>query len=227
MHPGPARRRSNATILAIALLIALSTSMPIAVAAQDTGGTTGDECAEAPEGNASVACQGLKLAKTADADFIDAGDVVGFTLHLWNEGPGIASNVDLHDELPAGMAWDFEIMSDGMTDIGCLAGSSLEDGGVLRMSLDCEIATLGVTDMSGGVVIRVFAATDRTMCGSLDNEATADAAGPQEPIAASDSVQVRCPTVTLTKQNDAVGAVLPGGAVGYTLSVFVMDLPRA
>ena len=38
------------------------------------------------------------------------------------------------------------------------------------MSIDCEFGTLGVTDMADGIVIRVFADTDRTDCTLADQQ---------------------------------------------------------
>lgn len=172
-----------------------------------------------------VECPGLNLVKTADADPIDAGAEASFTITLWNAGPGDAFDVTLHDELPAGLAWDFEIVSGDATDEDCGLASSLNEDGVQQMSMDCAFETVGVTDMAGGIVIRVFADTDRTDCGTLTNSASADGSNLDEPLIAGDSIEVRCPEITLDKENDAVGSVLPGTTVTYTLTLTVDDGP--
>jgi|GEM_PF-6507027 len=204
-------------------------------------GTTSDSCAAydntavadalnagevtSLEATTIVECPGLNLVKTADADPIDAGDEASFTITVWNAGPGDAFDVELHDDLPAGMAWDFEVVSGDAIDADCIGASSLSEGGVLQMSIDCEFGTLGVTDMAGGIVIRVFADTDRADCGTLTNSASADGSNLDEPLTAGDSIEVRCPEITLDKENDAVGSVLPGTTVTYTLTLTVDDGP--
>ena len=84
------------------------------------------------------------------------------------------------------------------------------------MSIDCEFGTLGVTDMADGIVIRVFADTDRTDCGTLTNNVNASGSNLGEPLTASASIEVKCPTIGLEKENDAVGTVLPGTSVAYS-----------
>ena len=39
------------------------------------------------------------------------------------------------------------------------------------------------------------------------------------------TITVRCPTIGLDKENDAVGSVLPGTTVTYTLTLTVTDGP--
>ena len=63
-----------------------------------------------------VECPGLNLIKTADEDPIVAGDEASFTITLWNAGPGDALDATLHEDLPAGLTWDFEVVSGDATD---------------------------------------------------------------------------------------------------------------
>jgi len=93
------------------------------------------------------------------------------------------------------------------------------------MSIDCEFGTLGVTDMAGGIIIRVFADTDRTDCGQLLNNVAASGSNLGAPLTASASIDVNCPTITPDKENDAVGSVLQGTIVAYTLTLTVDDGP--
>ena len=173
----------------------------------------------------TVECPGLNLTKTADPEPIDAGEEASFLIHLWNAGPGDAFGVELHDDLPAGLAWDFEIVSGDATEDDCMVASSVVLGGEEQMSIDCEFGTLGVTDQAGGIIIRVFADTDRTDCGTLVNNVEATGSNLGEPLTASASIDVKCPTITLEKENDAVGSVLPGTTVTYTLTLTVSDGP--
>ncbi|HYI66735.1 MAG TPA: SpaA isopeptide-forming pilin-related protein [Candidatus Limnocylindrales bacterium] len=192
-----------------------------------------NEPAENTENNSDTAtviveCPGLNFVKTADADPIDAGDEASFTLTVWNNG-GESGNADalgveLHDDLPIGLAWDFEIVSGDASDEDCMVASSLVLGGEQQMSIHCQFGTLAPTTMAGGIVIRVFADTDRTDCGLLENEAWADATN-DDRIDQDASILVRCPTIGLEKANDAVGSVLPGTEVIYTLTLTVDDGP--
>src|SRR2546423_1276567 len=51
----------------------------------------------------------IALAKSADNPSVSAGDAIGFTVSVTNNGTGIARNVALHDALPtaAGPSWSF------------------------------------------------------------------------------------------------------------------------
>ncbi|MCV0404503.1 MAG: DUF11 domain-containing protein [Chloroflexi bacterium] len=168
-----------------------------------------------------VECPGLNMVKSADADPIDAGEEASFTITVWNAGPGDAFDVALHDTLPAGPAWDLEVLQG---DAECSIASSLSNEGVEQRSIDCDLGTLTPSEMEEGVIVRVFARTDRTDCGLLDNTAYADASN-NDQISSRDTVVVRCPTISLVKVNDAAGPVLPGTSVTYTLSLTVSDGP--
>ena len=168
-----------------------------------------------------VECPGLNILKTADADPIDARDEASFTITVWNAGPGHAFDVMLHDTLPAGLGWDFEVLQG---DAGCDVASSIVDGGTEQMSIDCELGDLPPSEMEEGVIIRVYAETDREDCGTLENLAWADASN-DDRVDADADIRVRCPEISLDKENDAVGPVLPGTTVTYTLALTVSDGP--
>jgi len=177
------------------------------------------------EATITVECPGLNLTKAADSGPIDAGEEASFTIHLWNAGPGDAFNVELHDDLPPGLNWDFEIVSGDAAAEDCNIASSQVLGSDSQMSIDCEFGTLGVTDMAAGIVIRVFADTDRTDCVLLTNNVEASGSNTGLPLMRSASIDVKCPTIALEKENDAVGSVLPGTEVTYTLTLTVNDGP--
>jgi uncharacterized repeat protein (TIGR01451 family)/fimbrial isopeptide formation D2 family protein len=168
-----------------------------------------------------VECPGLNIVKTADADPIDAGEEASFTITVWNAGPGTAFGVTLHDTLPAGLAWDYEVLQG---DADCGLASSLVNGGVEEWSIDCDLGDLPASEMEEGVIIRVFADTDRDDCGLMENTAFADATNDDE-VSSTDDLYVRCTVIGLEKENDAVGSVLPGTTVTYTLTLTVTDGP--
>ena len=189
-----------------------------------------------------VECPGLNVLKQADEDPIDAGEEASFTITVWNAGPGDAFDVELHDDLPPGLTWDVELVSGPASvdlDEDCMLASSVVFGGEQQMSLDCEFGTLEPSDMEDGIVIRVFAETDRTDCGLLENTAVVTASNLQEMLdllgldeppanvlESTATITVRCTTIGLEKENDAVGSVLPGTTVKYTLTLTVTTTAR-
>jgi len=185
------------------------------------------------EASIVVECPGLNLLKEADDDEIVAGEEASFTLHLWNAGPGDAFDVELHDDLPAGLAWDFELLN-GDADDECSTASSIVDGGVEQMSIDCEFGTMDVTSMDDGKILRVFADTDATSCGLLKNSASADASNLDEPLTASASIDVRCPALVISKVADTEVITISGpndalvatpSVVTWTLTYTLTDGP--
>ena len=181
-----------------------------------------------------VECPGLNLTKTADESPIVAGDEASFTVTIWNAGPGDAFDVTLHEDLPAGLTWDFEVVSGDATEADCNIASSLVAGGEASMSIDCAFGTLGVTTMEDGIVLRFFATTDTTDCGLLENTATADASNLELPLTASASILVRCPTLVIDKVADIEQITISGPAnalvatpsvVTWTLTYTLTDGP--
>ncbi len=127
----------------------------------------------ADSATAVVACPFLNIVKIADEDPIDAGDEASFTITIWNDGPGDAREVFFHDDLPAGIEWNMEILSGHK--FGCEFASSQVEGSEFQQSIGCLIGDLEPSEMEDGVEIRVWAMTDRTDCGTLLNEATVNA----------------------------------------------------
>ena len=60
---------------------------------------------------------------------------------------------------------------------------------------------------------------------SLTNNVEASGSNTGLPLMRSASIDVKCPTIALEKENDAVGSVLPGTTVTYTLTLTVDDGP--
>jgi uncharacterized repeat protein (TIGR01451 family) len=166
-----------------------------------------------PSDSVTVECPGLNIAKVATDDEIDAGETAEFTIIVWNTGPGNATDVTIHDELPgANLEWS---ESDDPSD-------SCE---VVDNVLDCNFGDLGVTTMENSPArVSVAADTDRDDCGTLDNEAFANASNSDE-ISATASILVHCPTVEIVKENNQPDPVLPGTDVAFTLTVSVSDGP--
>ena len=179
-----------------------------------------------------VECPGLNVVKTADDDVIVAGEEASFTITVWNalEPGGTALGVTLHDDLPAGLAWDLEVLQ-GTAE--CMIASSLIDGGVEHRSIDCELGDLAPSTMEDGVIIRVFAQTDQDDCGLMENTAFADATN--DDIVTSDAeLTVRCPELVIDKVADAEVITISGptdalvadpSIVTWTLTYTLTDGP--
>jgi hypothetical protein len=181
-----------------------------------------------------VECPGLNMVKLADADPIDAGEEASFHVLIWNEGPGDALDAEFFDQLPPG-EWDFVLINEDEDD-ACGMGSGVEVGGEPTQTISCDFGTLEPSDLpespftvdSPGKVFRIFRDTDRGDCGALHNGADESAwtdASNDDRVFAEDSILVKCPTISLEKENDAVGSVLPGTPVAYALTLTVDDGP--
>jgi uncharacterized protein DUF11 len=66
--------------------------------------------------------------------------------------------------------------------------------------------------MEDGKILRVFAITDATDCGLLENSAEADAGNLDEPLTASASLNVRCPSLVIDKVADTEVITISGPA---------------
>ena len=155
-----------------------------------------------------VECPGLNILKTADDEEIVAGEEASFTITVWNalEPGGTALGVTLHDDLPAGLAWDLEVLQG---DAECMIASSLSDGGVEQRSIDCDLGDLAPSSMEDGVIIRVFAETDQDDCGLIENTAFADASNDDE-VSSTDDLNVRCPQLVIDKVADVEVITISG-----------------
>jgi uncharacterized repeat protein (TIGR01451 family) len=142
------------------------------------------------DGSVTIQCPGLNIAKIAADEEIVAGEPAEFEIVVWNTGPGTATNVTLHDELPGdNLVWS---ETDDPSD-SC---------DVVNNVLDCDFGDLGVTTMENSTArVTVTAATDGDDCGDLDNTAFADADNSDQ-INAFASINVRCPTLVIDKAAD-------------------------
>lgn len=65
-----------------------------------------------PESLTGESSADLRVAKVADHEPIDAGEVASYHLYVWNAGPGTAVDVFVEDVLPPGLSWSVEHQSD-------------------------------------------------------------------------------------------------------------------
>jgi uncharacterized repeat protein (TIGR01451 family) len=157
----------------------------------------------------TVNCPDITDPKEADAGTVNAGEPIGFTITVTNNGPGTATGVTLTDPLPMlpGLAWTV----DGGTD---MANCSITDG-----TLTCLPATLAE---GASFSVHLSSPTTAASCGTVSNtaivSATNEAPNATAPNIWTDSVTIECPDVTVSKRT-STPTVNSGDAVSYTIVV--------
>jgi uncharacterized repeat protein (TIGR01451 family) len=149
-----------------------------------------------------VQCPDIDIEKTAAADTVSAGDTITFTIDVWNNGPGTATNVTLTDTLPnGGLSW-FEDPDN--TDCSIAAGI-----------LTCSFGDLMPDDTAS---VTVSAETDAADCGTVTNRAWADADN-DDPVNDTADVVVECPDIDIEK-TAAADTVTAGDTITFTIDVW-------
>ena len=150
----------------------------------------------------------LTIAKTANpVGPVAVGSQIGFDITISNTGQGAATDVTIHDALPAGAALDWSLSP-------AFAGCSIS-GAVGSEVLDCSFASLGAGASKGP--IHLVSGTAKGECGTIDNSATVDASN-DDPVSDGASVGVKCPDITVTKTPDG-GSVNAGSNAVFTIVV--------
>ena len=166
-----------------------------------------------------VAAPAIHIVKTADAAQVDAGDPIGFTLTVYNDGTGDAKGVTLSDTLPvkAGLSWSIAGQGTGW------GGSCAIVAGVLS----CGPVTVpaGTTQAASTFTVHITspttAATGGTCPGgsgvvnNTGNVTTTNDGSDQS----SASTCVAGPTVSITKTADHSAPVNAGGQIGFTVEI--------
>jgi uncharacterized repeat protein (TIGR01451 family) len=174
---------------------------------------------------------GLDVTKTADASTVSAGDPIGYTIEVRNEGPGNAYDVTVTDTLPtdAGTSWTIfpvvtgcSIASETLTcDVGALAEDETASVHITSPTTPSTVADSPVTNTatasasnaptasSGEVAISVLGAGLSVTKTADDGTDTGTTASPSESVTAGATIGF---TITVT---NAAGA---GTARGVTLA---------
>lgn len=158
----------------------------------------------------TIQCPDITITKVADADVVDAGQDVGFTITVDNAGPGTAYDVTISDPLPAGagVVWSVDPAVEGCT---ILLGTLLCDVGDLGAEDSFSVHVTGTTP--GGIGNPNLPAA----CKVYDNTATVSLANDADE-SASDSTQVICPLdITIVKGGPALAH--RGDQITYTFTV--------
>ena len=151
-------------------------------------------------GSITVNCPDVQAIKTADASPVNAGDQIGFTVTIKNNGLGTAYGATGSDTLPAGIAWSID---------GPANGWSISDG----------VLSFGPADMAAGAsfAVHIVGTTDAADCGLVPNTVTVDATNESNDPSLTDdnsataSVTVNCPNLVVVK--DALDSTISAGEV--------------
>ncbi len=147
------------------------------------------------------------LTKTADDPVVSAGEGIGFTIVVTNNGAGVAKGATVSDPLPANAGTGWSIDPDpAATDPGWTI-----DAGVLRY---------GPADLASGasVKVHIVSGTTAATCGQVDNQAFVTTANDGKDDDTSD-VTVECPDVRILKTADN-SPILAGQTASFTIKAW-------
>lgn len=140
----------------------------------------------------------VSIVKMADADSVNAGTDIGFTITVTNSGVADATGVTITDDLPGGTGTTPVHWTESPDNPDCTISGS--DGSQV---LSCGPVTLAAG--GGSLSVHLIASTTADNCGQYDNTATftSDNAGTGSDDA---SVTVLCGALQITKTAKHAGA---------------------
>lgn len=169
----------------------------------------------------------LTVTKTADAQTVVAGNPVGFTITVKNDGTGTATGVTLSDPLPTlgglGINWSINPAYAGV-------GTCAINGAPPSETLSCSIGDLPqgastsvhvsspTTAPAGGTTIAACQITVTTYATNLNNQVNVTSQNAGSATAQTGTCVTSTPHITVTKTPDAQ-SVLAGNPVGFTITV--------
>jgi uncharacterized repeat protein (TIGR01451 family) len=179
----------------------------------NNGFTSG--CADEP---VAVNAANIHIVKTADAAQVNAGEDIGFTLTVYNDGNGDAKGVTLSDTLPtnAGLDWSIDAQGAGWNST-CAINLGVLTCGPVAVPAG---TTQGASTFTVHIVSDTTAATggDCEETGLVDNTGnvtTTNDGSDQD----SDEICVKAPAIHIAKTADAA-TVNVGQQIGFTLTVW-------
>ena len=153
----------------------------------------------------TVNCPDIVVVKTADADTVNAGEDIGYTITVTNNGDGTAKGVTLTDTLPtnAGLNWSID------------GGANAADCSIDKGVLTCDFGDLG-TGLSAEV--HISSPTTAATCGVVTNAASASTTNDGGAESGDVTITVNCPNISVTKVADDQ-SVDAADQVGFTITV--------
>ncbi|HET6745125.1 MAG TPA: DUF11 domain-containing protein, partial [Candidatus Limnocylindria bacterium] len=159
----------------------------------------------------TVECPDLIATKVADGTgMVSAGQEIGFTITISNADEadtGVAYDVQLNDQLPAGSGLDWSEDPDSADcEITGSPGAQV---------LECSFGDLAAGD---SVSVHVVSDTSQVDCATFPNVATVSADN-HATLNPSDDVTVECPGLNISKVADN-GEIVAGETASYTIVVW-------
>jgi uncharacterized repeat protein (TIGR01451 family) len=158
----------------------------------------------------TVQCPDVIIVKTADAETVNAGEPIGFTITASNSsapGTGLATDVVISDPLPPGIGINWSIES-GPENCSIV-------GEAPEQTLHCTAVDL---EAGASETVHLVSDTSENSCGIYDNTATLILSDGTAPDPASASTEVECPALAVTKTADD-DRVRAGDQIGFVVSV--------
>jgi uncharacterized repeat protein (TIGR01451 family) len=153
----------------------------------------------------TVNCPEIVVVKTADADTVNAGESIGYTITVTNNGDGTAKGVTLTDTLPtnAGLNWKID------------GGANAGDCSITQGVLTCHFGDL----VSGASAeVHISSPTTAATCGLVTNGASASTTNDGSADSGDVTITVNCPDISVTKVADDP-SVDAADQVGFTITV--------
>jgi uncharacterized repeat protein (TIGR01451 family) len=158
----------------------------------------------------------LTITKTADADVVDAGDDIGFTITVENTGTVHADNVHIEDDLPGDQVYE-ESPDNPNCDIE-----------PVDQFLACDVP--GGLDPGETFSVHIISHTTGVSCDTLTNTATVTFGPAEDPYSslsvdtggevgsqsATATVTIQCPSISVDKFGEYVSA---GDTLHFTIDV--------
>ena len=161
----------------------------------------------------------VSIVKTADAASVNAGESIGFTITVTNNGVADATGVTISDPLPIGAGLDW---SEAPVDN---PNCSISGTAPAQETLNCGPVTLAAG--GGSLSVHVQSATTGASCGTYNNTATFTSTNAGSG-SASASVTVNCAAIQVLKQSTKTGNPLvtdPTPADNTDNAVFTVTPP--
>jgi uncharacterized repeat protein (TIGR01451 family) len=177
------------------------------VTATATGRSSNASVNDSADCTTDVLFPDLGIEKVADSATVDAGDQVGYTITVTNNGDGTAEGVVMKDTLPTneGLSWSFN-----------------QVGGGWSCAIDAGVLTCGGPnfDLGAGASasVHLSSPTKAATCGQILNVATVKAGNNQDVESEQIAIVVQCASLSVTKVADA-SHVDAGDDIGYTITV--------
>lgn len=155
----------------------------------------------------TVLCPAIHITKVADHAVVTAGDPLGFTINVWNSGPGTAANVHVTDNIPqpGGVTWTIN---------PAVTGCSITSGHLL----DCTFASMapGTATTNNKSIHIVSTNTTAAVCGTIRNTANVATDNDGNGSAFAD-IRIDCPDVHVSKTGG--GTISAGDTATFAIRV--------